>query len=107
MNDYENKRYGEEAEPNELDPIDLEDEDEAAGPLAEDMPMDFEDDEDEEIAEDDDIEKTPGIRRSGGADVAVMSHRDRRREFPSVGRRVQTKPRGRHIAKQRQRQPAR
>jgi hypothetical protein len=91
---YEKQRYGSdedsrgevEEEPNELDPIadglgEEDDEDEAAGPLAEDTPLTFEDEEDDE-----EIDKTPGVRMSGGTDVAVMRQTDRQREFPSVSR---------------------
>lgn len=38
------------------------------------------------LQDEDDLEDSPGVRTSGGSDVAVMSQSDRRREFPSVAR---------------------
>jgi len=71
---------------------------EPASPLAEDAPprgrKKAEELEEEErgyalaasIEDEDDIEDSPGVRTSGGTDVAVMNQSDRRREFPTVAR---------------------
>lgn len=96
----------------EIDDEGDDDEEEAASPLAEDAPqpkrskreidaldprdraaymkasaLELEQDEDTESAavvlEEDELDDSPGVRTSGGSDVAMMSQSDRRREFPS------------------------
>lgn len=69
------------------------DKEEAASPLAEDAPIEASEETEEdadgveaaetEEQEESALDETPGVRHSGRRDVSVMSHGERRREFPA------------------------